>query len=151
MTPIPYTISWDSIVSEITTSGAVSEAFSPAYDSGSHPDFSQINLLWDTGAIKSMISNQLANRLKLIPVGLAHNVNTSGITTVHRYRINLLLPNNVEISELEVISDELPDTDMLIGMDVIGLCDMAITHSQVGTMFSFRIPSNGQVDFSTDS
>jgi len=61
-----------------------------------------------------------------------------------------LLPNKIEVTELDVISDELPDTDVLIGMDVINLCDFAITHHSGKTKFSFQIPSCSDFDFETD-
>lgn len=37
--------------------------------------------------------------------------------------------------------------DMLIGMDIIGLGDFAITHKNMGTVFSFQIPSTHEYDF----
>lgn len=42
---------------------------------------------------------------------------------------------------------KLTDTDMLIGMDVISMCDFAITDSGAETKFSFQIPSSLDIDF----
>ena len=39
------------------------------------------------------------------------------------------------------------DADMLIGMDVITLCDFAITNSGAETKFSFQAPSQFDIDF----
>ncbi len=36
---------------------------------------------------------------------------------------------------------------MLIGMDIISLCDFAITNSGKNTKFSFQIPSVFDIDF----
>ena len=41
----------------------------------------------------------------------------------------------------------LTDTDMLIGMDVISMCDFAITNAMEETKFSFQIPSSTDIDF----
>jgi len=42
---------------------------------------------------------------------------------------------------------KLTDTDMLIGMDVISLCDFAITNPGKQTKFSFQVPSTLDIDF----
>lgn len=147
MEPVSFTISWDKYVSAITTFGSVSQPFSPKFDNGNHPEFHKVSLLWDTGAIKTMISKRLAKRLDLIPIGMAHSFNTHEMIEVERFRVNLLLPNKIELTELEVISDELPDTDILVGMDVINLCDIAITHPSGKTKFSLQIPSSADLDF----
>lgn len=42
---------------------------------------------------------------------------------------------------------KLTDTDILIGMDVISLCDFAITNTGTETKFSFQVPSTLDVDF----
>ncbi len=40
------------------------------------------------------------------------------------------------------------DTDILIGMDVITMCDFAITNKCGNTVFSFDIPSTHRTDYS---
>jgi uncharacterized protein YchJ len=37
--------------------------------------------------------------------------------------------------------------DVLIGMDILGLGDFAVTHHQGKTTFSFRVPSRHEIDF----
>lgn len=101
----------------------------------------------DTGAVKTMISKRLVKQLGLIPIGMALSFNTREMVEVEKFRVNLLLPNKIELAELETICDELPDTDILIGMDVINLCDVAITHQSGKTKFSFQIPSSADLDF----
>ena len=66
------------------------------------------------------------------------------------YTINVKLPNDVEFQALPVILGNLPGYDMLIGMDIIGLADFAITHPAGETKFSFRIPSQADIDFVRD-
>jgi hypothetical protein len=48
---------------------------------------------------------------------------------------------------LMVNDGKLTDTDMLIGMDVITLCDFAITNAGEKTRFSFQVPSTLDIDF----
>ena len=69
---------------------------------------------------------------------------------VSAYTINIKLPNDLEFQALPVILGDLPGYDMLIGMDIIGLGDFAITHPEGDTKFSFRIPSQADIDFARD-
>jgi hypothetical protein len=39
------------------------------------------------------------------------------------------------------------DADVLIGMDIIGEGDFAVTHQDGKTTFSFRVPSLKTIDF----
>ena len=66
------------------------------------------------------------------------------------YTVNIKLPNDVEFQALPVILGNLPGYDVLIGMDIIRLGDFAITHPAGETKFSFRIPSQADIDFARD-
>lgn len=63
------------------------------------------------------------------------------------YKINVLLPNNIEFPALKVLDGDLYGFDMLIGMDIISQGDFAVTHSDGKTTFTFRIPSIEKLDF----
>lgn len=147
MTTFPFTTNFSGYASAIETDGSISIAYDELYEKAKHPTFINIKLTWDTGAVKSMISNKLVQSLGLQPIGMASNVNTHGIAFVNLYRVNLLLPNKMEIKLLEVLSDELPDADMLVGMDVINLCDFAISHPTGNTKMTLQIPSILDIDF----
>lgn len=66
------------------------------------------------------------------------------------YAVNVKLPNEVEFQGLRVILGNLRSYDVLIGMDIISLGDFAITHPGNETKFSFRIPSQADIDFARD-
>ncbi len=66
------------------------------------------------------------------------------------YSVNVKLPNDVELQGLRVVLGNLRNYDVLIGMDIIGLGDFAITHPRTETKFSFRIPSQADIDFFRD-
>lgn len=74
----------------------------------------------------------------------------NGEALVNTYLINLLLPNKIEIHTLTVVEGAIPDVDALIGMDIISLCDFAITNKDGKTLFSFDIPSCREVDFTKE-
>ena len=62
--------------------------------------------------------------------------------------MNLGLPNHVIIPDLLVVRAQTQDhTDVIIGMDVIRLCDFSITNAGGKTIFSFRTPSVASTDF----
>lgn len=64
-------------------------------------------------------------------------------------RIHHLLRNNVIVSDILVIGSEIGNQgiDLLIGMDIIGLGDFAVTNLNGVTQFTFRLPSVESIDF----
>ena len=59
------------------------------------------------------------------------------------------LPNDVLIKDLVVIDSEIGSQSIgvLIGMDVIGMGDFAVSNFGDKTVFSFRIPSDKRTDY----
>lgn len=146
MKSAPYTQVYNSRISGLITSGAVGDAFEPG-ECSNHPPMVDINCYWDTGAVQSVLSNSIIERLGLVPVDAGMSVHAFGTSMVNVYYVNLRLPNGIEISNLRVIGGVLPGVDMLVGMDVINLCDFALTHPGENTKFSFQIPSSADIDF----
>jgi hypothetical protein len=58
------------------------------------------------------------------------------------YKASIILCDQIEITNLTVSEGTLPaGQECLIGMDVLSLGDLAITHFENKTCLSFRIPS----------
>jgi hypothetical protein len=75
-------------------------------------------------------------------------VTVNGKATLPIYLVSILLPNQLGFDKIEVVSAKtLGDEDILIGMDIITEGDLAITNFNMKTMFSFRVPSNENIDF----
>ena len=111
----------------------------------------EINVIaqWDTGASITCISHESANSLKLKSVGKA-NINTpSGSKEVDAFLLDVKLPGRITIKDLRVIDSEIGQQGigLLIGMDIIGLGDFAVSNYNGKTKFTFRAPSVGHVDF----
>lgn len=104
---------------------------------------------WDTGATGTCISKELANKLKLIPTGLVNVHTSSGIGTMNKYMINLVLNNEVRFVNLSVMDSEIgkQGIDVLIGMDIISNGDFAVSNYDGKTYFSFRLPSQEHVEY----
>jgi len=103
--------------------------------------------VWDTGAMCSVISKDLANKLNLQPFSVKLIGTPSGTMNAEMYVVNLILPNKIEVERVQILGAYPSGSDMLIGMDVIGLGDFAVTNYLNQTSFSFRIPSRERIDF----
>jgi hypothetical protein len=98
-------------------------------------------VIWDTGATSSVINSNYVAQLGLIPTGQSQCHTANGVAIVNTYVVELHLPNNVGISQLNITDGNLgPQTDMLIGMDVISLGDFAVQIRDGKTVFSFAMP-----------
>ena len=105
-----------------------------------------LTAIWDTGATKSVITKTVAQKLNLKLAAIT-TVNTAkGSYETSCYYIDLFLPNKVVIPKLLVMEGEI-SADILIGMDVIGQGDFAVSSFNAKTSFSFRIPSCSEINF----
>ena len=102
--------------------------------------------LWDTGANTTVINVNLAKELGLVSLGKV-SVNTpSGKHEADVYYVDIILPGG-STQTLQVCSGYSSQWDVLIGMDIIGLGDFAISNYNGKTAFAFRIPSLSDVQF----
>ena len=70
---------------------------------------------------------------------------------VPRYSVNIKLPNSVGFVGVPVSLGDFSNpklaADVLIGMDIIGRGDFAVTNFGGKTKFTFRMPSQTHIDF----
>lgn len=144
-----FTVKHNGLASSLRTQCGVCEGISVQELSRGvpHPRVKEYVAVWDTGAEMSSISHRVVNELGLRPVGKARNYTAAGVVDVNTYVINLQLPMGVGVALLQVTGNDLGDTDMLIGMDVISQGDFAVTNVGGQTTFSFRMPSQGTIDY----
>jgi hypothetical protein len=64
------------------------------------------------------------------------------------YLIHLGLPTRDIVTDIMAMEFDSDEYDVVIGMDVICNGDLAITNLDDKTTFSFRIPSETEIDFS---
>lgn len=105
--------------------------------------------LWDTGATNSCISTKVVQTLSLIPTGQKDIRTPSGKDTVNTYLVNITLPNNVVIPDIEVCDSQIGNQglDLLVGMDIINQGDLSVTNFNGQTVFSFCTPSTRRIDY----
>jgi len=102
----------------------------------------------DTGAIVSIISHNIVEKLGIQPQGyrLMDTASEQRIITPV-YSASIVLCERLEISNLTVGDGVLPnEEECLIGMDILSLGDLAITHFEGKTCISFRIPSQQSIE-----
>ena len=109
----------------------------------------QYAAIWDTGATNTNITPKVAQECGLKPTGMAQLAGVHGTKIVNTYLVNVVLRNDVEVglvrvTEVDTVGE---GADVLIGMDMITLGDFAVSTSEGRTVFSFRIPSAGHIDF----
>lgn len=123
-------------------------------------EFKEYIAIWDTGATHSAITKRVVEDLKLQPTGVRETRHAGGKSSNNTYLVNIALPNmvmvpHVRVTEIQLIPDDNVSGDkqpqLLIGMDIIGLGDFAVTNVNGKTVFSFRIPSVQEIDFVPDA
>ncbi len=125
----------------------VAEAFDPK-TVAAPPSTKQYTGIWDTGATNSVITQNVIDACQLKPTGITQVSTASGVVITETYLVAMMLPNHVGFPQVRVTKGNLtPDADLLIGMDIIGTGDFAVTHLNGITVFSFRVPSFECIDF----
>lgn len=108
----------------------------------------EITAIWDTGATHTCITEKLAKKLGLIPTTKRETKTAGGSKVSDVYVVDIGLPNQYKIKSVQVGAVEIHDgVDALIGMDIIGAGDFAVSNVDGITMFSFRMPSLKAVDY----
>ena len=118
--------------------------------SGTPGESHTFTAIWDTGATNSSITKEVVTRCGLKPIGRAR-VSHAGIDDepdeTDAYIVDIGLPNRVLVKDVRVSRLSFEGGDVLIGMDIINTGDLAITHADHGTKFTFQIPPQADIDF----
>ena len=116
--------------------------------------------IWDTGATSSTLTQKVVTDLNLQPTGIVESRHAAGKSSVNTYLVCIVLPNGVvfrqvRVSEVKLIPDDNQKDDLqpqlLIGMDIIGAGDFAVTNFNGKTTMTFRLPSCARLDFVPDA
>jgi hypothetical protein len=110
----------------------------------------EFRAVWDTGASGTVITQRVADALGLLPTGMVVVHGVHGQKETETFLVNAYLPPNVMFPALRVTKGDLQGFDILIGMDIIGTGDFAVTNVGGKTVLSFRCPSSQEIDFVKD-
>lgn len=104
--------------------------------------------LWDTGASVSLISARVAKVLGLESIGKSGvSGYNEGVDVKDTYLVHIGLPTGDIVTNIMAMEFHSDEYDVVIGMDVICKGDLAVTNKDGRTTFSFRIPSEAEIDF----
>lgn len=107
---------------------------------------------WDTGATGTCIAEEVAVALHLIPIGRVKVATPTGEDIRNTYCVDIILPNHVTFPNVIVIDSEIgkQGIGLLVGMDIIMQGDFAVSNFNGKTIFTFRHPSQGNLNFVKD-
>ncbi len=111
------------------------------------PPVEGLTAIWNTGSPVSLISSALAQKLGSTPVGIANINSKNGKILTPKHIINISLPDAFVVTDILVTEFPCTEDKLIIGMDVIGLGDFAISQSEGNMIFSFQVPSSHALDF----
>lgn len=107
--------------------------------------------LYDTGASHSAISPQVVQDLNLSSIGARTVGVGGGLLSTTSHLVNISLPNKVMFGMASVAKMVIPGAvDVLIGMDILGMGDFAVTHHGGKTTFTFCTPSRREINFAAE-
>ena len=108
----------------------------------------KMEALWDTGATITFINENIINKYNLQSIGdgFTDTLSEDKVPT-KKYRINLILSNNIEFPNIEVACRDTRTCDIIIGMDIISQGDFAISNFNGKTKMVFRMPSMGEFGY----
>lgn len=143
-----FTTTNKSIVNVLQNEVLISKAFSINKNENEKCKFIAT---WDTGATNTMISQNVVDKCKLISTGMTQVATAGGIVDANTYVIDLVLPDNMIIQNLNVTCGNLNNTDVLVGMDIMNMGDFSVSNYKGQTKFTFRRPSLQHADYVKNS
>ncbi len=145
-----FTVNYKGLVNVLKSDALISRAFNPAA-TANPPLLRKFIAIWDTGASGTVITQKVIDECKLKPIGMANVITAKGKMTTQVYLVNIVMPNEVGVYNLRATRGNTgKDADILIGMDIIGRGDFAVTGKDGKTTFSFRMPSCDCIDFNKE-
>jgi hypothetical protein len=101
----------------------------------------KVSALWDTGAMLSAITPEIAHRLNLVPFNRVKVNGINNISMADMVKVSIRLPNLAMVNNISVsVCNLVKDVDLLIGMDIIQLGDFSISNGAGKTLFTFAMP-----------
>ena len=150
---VAFTVKYPGRVNLLVSEAGISEAFDPkrSVPGSKQPPFHTVRAIWDTGASRTCITEDVVAKLGLKAIDKTTNHTAAGLREAGVYLVNVQLPNTVVFPVLRVTDGVISGADILVGMDVIGSGDFAVTTSKGKTWMTFSLPSVRRLDFVEES
>jgi hypothetical protein len=146
---LSFTSSYEGHSNVLGNNVLISEATDPAQPprSPAEANCREYAAIWDTGATHSAITEKVIQECGLNPIGVVEVHYGSGPQRSNQYVVDIWLPNKAVISSVTVTKANIASADVIIGMDIIGSGDFAVSNFNNKTKFTFRVPSVESIDF----
>lgn len=141
-----FTSASNGLANVLKSSVKIGQAFNPT-KGNPPPSLNEFNAIWDTGATNTVITPHVVSTCGLAATGKIKMQAVNSIEIKPTYLISIMLPNQVGVPSIRVAEGDIQGADLLIGMDIIGLGDFAVSNFDRKTVFSFRMPSRERIDF----
>ncbi len=112
------------------------------------PPLLTVTAIWDTGASHTAFTSALIHKLQLIRTGDGSYHTSGGKRPTVHYGANIYLSHKLHFPFWEVMEADIHGGEVLLGMDIIGKGDFAISNYPRDPIFSFRYPSQDRILFS---
>lgn len=143
-----FTSAYNRLSKVLVNEVQIARPFNPHQKENPPTDLCRFHAIWDTGASGTVITQKVVDECGLIATGMAKVYTASGEENVPTYLISLMMPNRVGVTQLRVSLGKISgNAEVLIGMDIIGTGDFAVSNFNGKTIFSFRFPSVESIDF----
>lgn len=143
--PVAFTTSYKHRSSVLANKVRITPAFDPKVPPTDR--LREFIAIWDTGATNSVITSKVVDECGLKATGMANVRTAKGPHRTDTFLVGVFLPNRVAFPSVRVSRGDVHDADVLIGMDIIGSGDFAVTCEGGKTVFSYRCPSVQCIDF----
>ncbi len=111
----------------------------------------KLRALWDTGCTNTHIAQRVVDALGLEQFGVGRSVSVDHYSVDKSYRADVIFPTRQGFSDMVIYSGIMPEIDVLIGLDIIRVCDFSISNNVDGECTcSIRIPSQGVIDYTKE-
>lgn len=110
----------------------------------------KVRILVDTGAVANYVMQWIVDGLGFPKTGNIYQVKFGEDEAIrHSVTANLVLSSNISFTneEFTVIKSSNRDYDVIIGMDILSHTDYSISNYNGHTIFSFRLPSQGEIKY----
>ena len=150
MKTLSFTAKYSGISTVLISNVLISKAFDSLLEKVNPNNYNTngYKAIWDTGATGTVITQKAVDECALSPTGVVEVQTAAGKTRANSYLVNVWLPNKIIIPNVKATLGVLPgNVEVLIGMNIIGQGDFAVTNKGGKTVFSFRFPSVECIDF----
>ena len=108
--------------------------------------------LIDTGCTHTCISEDLAQKMNLTVISNVNYIGADTTVKCNEYLVGIYIDRDIDCGTLEVgtFKKNGRPEDVLIGMDILNKCDLAMTNSNGRTKITIAMPSKRDLDFTKE-